>query len=159
MSFSTSRSSHSVASTSAAFADFVNLPVRTVSGVSSPSSYKAHISGPNLVFFRSGANRPKKLVRFLTSRSSSFSALRLFAGSTAWGKSMMTAPSTPMSTLKSDRSPWTTPAHSMRTVSWIRWACSFRASAGSRSTSTRRGAGWPSPSETSSITSTPSTKS
>ena len=45
------------------------------------------------------------------------------AASTAWGKSMMTGPSLPTSTLYSERSPWTTPAHSMRTtcVISVRW--------------------------------------
>ena len=96
--------------------------------------------------------------RLSTSRISNFRADVLLAGSTACGKSITTGPSAAISTLNSDRSPCTIPAQSMRTTAASSISKIRRATSGAYTTSPSRGAGWPSWSTTSSITSTPSMK-
>ena len=93
-----------------------------------------------------------------TSRRRSFRALVLCAVSTDCGKSMMTGPSAPTRMLKSERSPCTTPAASIRTTSRISFPYIACAASGSNIKSASRGAGLPSASMMSSMISTPSMK-
>ena len=133
-------------------------PVSRESGVSAFCWKRSHISSAYGRWGALGAYWRQKRCRLSTSRRRSFRALAFCAMSTDCGKSMMTGPSAPTSTLKSERSPCTTPAATIRTTSRMSRPYITSADSGSNARSATRGAGSPSASSTSSISSTPSTK-